>query len=129
MLATVAASVPQNQNTNHEVESPKKNKIQVSNTKKPLFFYVNLAKRYIQQRDEVVLSALGMGITTVVTIAEILKNNGLATEKKISTSSVSLKDENKGRLVQKAKIEIVMEKTEKSTESEAAATDDGNEKK
>lgn len=26
-------------------------------------------------------------------------------------------------------IEIVMEKTEKSTESEAAATDDGNEKK
>lgn len=44
MLATVAASVPQNQNTNHEVESPKKNKIQVSNTKKPLFFYVNLAK-------------------------------------------------------------------------------------
>ncbi|KAG5087206.1 hypothetical protein JHK82_054603 [Glycine max] len=129
MLATVAASVPQNQNSNHEVESPKKNKIQVSNTKKPLFFYVNLAKRYIQQRDEVVLSALGMGITTVVTIAEILKNNGLATEKKISTSSVSLKDENKGRLVQKAKIEIVMEKTEKSTESEAAATDDGNEKK
>lgn len=44
MLATVAASVPQNQNTNHGVESPKKNKIQVSNTKKPLFFYVNLAK-------------------------------------------------------------------------------------
>nr|CAB3504428.1 unnamed protein product [Digitaria exilis] len=32
------------------------NRIQVSNTKKPLFFYVNLAK----QHDDVELSALGM---------------------------------------------------------------------
>ncbi|RRT81307.1 hypothetical protein B296_00003151 [Ensete ventricosum] len=54
----------------------KKNRIQVSNTKKPLFFYVNLAKvlpqfptwkslvfcvRYMQQYNEVELSALGMG--------------------------------------------------------------------
>ncbi|CAK9173952.1 unnamed protein product [Ilex paraguariensis] len=52
-------------------------------------------------------------ITTVVTIAEILKNNGLATEKKILTSTVGMKDENKGRLVQKARIEIVLGKTEK----------------
>jgi len=45
-MPTVAAPpVPQIQNTNdHEIESPKKNRIQVSNTKKPLFFYVNLAK-------------------------------------------------------------------------------------
>ncbi|WCJ43860.1 Alba DNA/RNA-binding protein [Euphorbia peplus] len=91
----------------------KKNRIQVSNTKKPLFFYVNLAKRYIQQHNEVELSALGMAITTVVTIAEILKNNGLATEKKVLTSTVGMKDENKGRLVQKAKIEIVLGKSEK----------------
>uniref|UniRef100_A0A162A8U2 Uncharacterized protein n=1 Tax=Daucus carota subsp. sativus TaxID=79200 RepID=A0A162A8U2_DAUCS len=28
-------------------DSPKKNRIQVSNTKKPLFFYVNLAKMEI----------------------------------------------------------------------------------
>ncbi|KAI3905394.1 hypothetical protein MKW92_008863 [Papaver armeniacum] len=55
----------------------KKNRIQVSNTKKPLFFYVNLAKRYMRQHSEVELSALGM-------------------------------DENKGRLVQKAKIEIFL---------------------
>ncbi|CAN1729402.1 Uncharacterized protein At2g34160 [Linum perenne] len=84
-------------------QQQKKNRIQVSNTKKPLFFYVNLAKRYIQQHNEVELSALGMAITTVVTIAEILKNNGLATEKKVLTSTVGMKDENKGRLVQKAK--------------------------
>ncbi|CAH2044587.1 unnamed protein product [Thlaspi arvense] len=88
-------------------ESQKKNRIQVSNTKKPLFFYVNLAKRYIQQHNEVELSALGMAITTVVTISEILKNNGLAKEKKVLTSTVGMKDENKGR------IEIVLGKSDK----------------
>ncbi|GAB4855381.1 hypothetical protein Ancab_024003 [Ancistrocladus abbreviatus] len=93
--------------------SQKKNRIQVSNTKKPLFFYVNLAKRYIQQHNEVELSALGMAITTVVTIAEILKNNGFALEKKVATSTVGMKDETRGRMVQKAKIEIVLEKTDK----------------
>ncbi|CAI8583175.1 unnamed protein product [Vicia faba] len=115
-------------------EPNKKNRIQVSNTKKPLFFYVNLAKRYIQQHNEVELSALGMAIATVVTIAEILKNNGLATEKKVLTSTVGMKDESKGRLVQKAKIEIVLGKSEKfdnlmahsaaTTKSEAATEDD-----
>ncbi|XP_022946135.1 uncharacterized protein At2g34160-like isoform X2 [Cucurbita moschata] len=94
-------------------ETQKKNRIQVSNTKKPLFFYVNLAKRYIQQHNEVELSALGM---------EILKNNGLATEKKVLTSTVGMKDENKGRLVQKAKIEIVLGKSEKFDSLMTAAT-------
>ncbi|KAI7740596.1 hypothetical protein M8C21_018207 [Ambrosia artemisiifolia] len=94
-------------------EHPKKNRIQVSNTKKPLFFYVNLAKRYIQEHDEVELSALGMAITTVVTVAEILKNNGLAIEKKVVTSTIGMKDEARGRLIQKARIEIVLGKTEK----------------
>ncbi|KAK8467957.1 hypothetical protein PHAVU_007G188600 [Phaseolus vulgaris] len=126
-MATVAAAAPVAD------ESPKKNRIQVSNTKKPLFFYVNLAKRYIQQHNEVELSALGMAIATVVTIAEILKNNGLATEKRVLTSTVGMKDESKGRLVQKAKIEIVLGKSEKfdnlmsspnRTESESAAADD-----
>ncbi|CAA6671751.1 unnamed protein product [Spirodela intermedia] len=82
-------------------DAHKKNRIQVSNTKKPLFFYVNLAKRYMQQHNEVELSALGMAIATVVTIAEILKNNGLAVEKKITTSTVEVKDESRGRPMQK----------------------------
>ncbi|VAH68107.1 unnamed protein product [Triticum turgidum subsp. durum] len=83
--------------------SAKKNRIQVSTNKKPLYFYVNLAKRYMQNYDEVELSALGMAIGTVVTVSEILKNNGLATEKKILTSTIDTKDESKGRLVRKAK--------------------------
>ncbi|KAG4961614.1 hypothetical protein JHK87_038247 [Glycine soja] len=126
-------------------DSYKKNRIQVSNTKKPLFFYVNLAKRYMQQHDEVELSALGMVLTfglpfsnplrslvrsiaiaTVVTVAEILKNNGLAVEKKITTSTVDIKDDSRGRPVQKAKIEIVLGKTENFDElMAAAAAEDG----
>ncbi|KAL1225254.1 hypothetical protein V5N11_003613 [Cardamine amara subsp. amara] len=109
------------------VESHKKNRIQVSNTKKPLFFYVNLAKRYIQQHNEVELSALGMAITTVVTISEILKNNGLATEKKVLTSTVGMKDENKGKIVQKAKIEIVLGKSEKFDSLMSHVTDETTE--
>nr|BAJ96821.1 predicted protein [Hordeum vulgare subsp. vulgare]BAJ98262.1 predicted protein [Hordeum vulgare subsp. vulgare] len=116
-------------------EPQKKNRIQVSNTKKPLFFYVNLAKRYMQMHNEVELSALGMAIATVVTVAEILKNNGLAVEKKIMTSTVDVNDESRGRPMQKAKIEIVLGKTENfdelmaaaAEEREVAAAEDGEE--
>ncbi|XP_065009703.1 uncharacterized protein At2g34160-like isoform X1 [Musa acuminata AAA Group] len=109
-------------------DSYKNNRIQVSNTKKPLFFYVNLAKRYMQQHNEVELSALGMAIATVVTIAEILKNNGLAVEKKITTSTVDVKDESRGWPIQKAKvtIEILLGKTENFDELMAAAAEGDN---
>ncbi|XP_042049344.1 uncharacterized protein At2g34160-like [Salvia splendens] len=102
-------------------ENQKKNRIQVSNTKKPLFFYVNLAKRYMQQHSEVELSGLGMAISTVVSVAEILKNNGFAVEKKIMTSTVEIKDDFRGRPVQKAKIEVVLGKTANFDELMAAA--------
>uniref|UniRef100_A0A0E0G3F6 DNA/RNA-binding protein Alba-like domain-containing protein n=1 Tax=Oryza nivara TaxID=4536 RepID=A0A0E0G3F6_ORYNI len=105
-------------------EAHKKNRIQVSNTKKPLFFYVNLAKRYMQLHNEVELSALGMAIATVVTVAEILKNNGLAVEKKIMTSTVDVKDDSRSRPMQKAKIEIVLGKTDKFDELMAAAAEE-----
>ncbi|CAN4100215.1 unnamed protein product [Withania somnifera] len=108
------------------VDSQKKNRIQVSNTKKPLFFYVNLSKRYMQQYNEVELSALGMAISTVVSIAEILKNNGLATEKEITTSTVDVKEDMRGRPVQKAKIEIVLGKTANFDELMLAGQNDGN---
>eukprot|EP00854_Cymbomonas_tetramitiformis_P018898 gene18898-22576_t len=88
------------------------NRIQVSNTKKPLFFYVNLAKRFLQQHAEVELSALGMAVATVVTVAEILKNNGLAVEKRIQTCTVEMRDDFKDRPVQKAKMEIVLGKSD-----------------
>ncbi|KAL1554914.1 hypothetical protein AAHA92_15418 [Salvia divinorum] len=105
-------------------DTQKKNRIQVSNTKKPLFFYVNLAKRYMQQHNEVELSALGMAISTVVSVAEILKNNGFAVEKKIMTSTVEIRDESRGRPISKAKIEIVLGKTQKFDELMAAAAEE-----
>ncbi|XP_044463374.1 uncharacterized protein At2g34160-like [Mangifera indica] len=111
-------------NIDLSADSIKKNRIQVSNTKKPLFFYVNLAKRYMQQHNQVELSALGMAIATVVTVAEILKNNGLAVEKKIMTSTVDMRDESRGRSVQKAKIEILLEKTANFDELMAAAAEE-----
>ena len=40
-------------------ETYKKNRIQVSNTKKPLFFYVNLAKVLISLSIFVISSAMG----------------------------------------------------------------------
>ncbi|XP_022749506.1 uncharacterized protein At2g34160-like [Durio zibethinus] len=107
--------------TDSSASNNKKNRIQVSNTKKPLFFYVNLAKRYMQQYNEVELSALGMAIATVVTIAEILKNNGLVVEKKITTSTIDMREESRGRPVQKVKIEILLGKSEKFDELMAAA--------
>ncbi|KAL3643096.1 hypothetical protein CASFOL_013911 [Castilleja foliolosa] len=111
-------------NINITGDSQKKNRIQVSNTKKPLFFYVNLAKRYMQQHNEVELSALGMAISTVVSVAEILKNNGFAVEKKIMTSTVEIRDESRGRPISKAKIEIVLGKTEKFDELMASAAEE-----
>ncbi|KAI6683927.1 hypothetical protein NL676_029840 [Syzygium grande] len=81
---------------------------------------------YMQQYNEVELFALGMAIATVVTMAEILKNNGFAAEKKITTSTVGIKDESRGRPVQKAKMEILLGKLEKFDELMAAATEQAN---
>ncbi|CAM8911496.1 unnamed protein product [Rhodiola kirilowii] len=111
-------------NISIDENSQKRNRIQVSNTKKPLFFYVNLAKRYMQQFNEVELSALGMAISTVVTITEILKNNGFAVEKKIATSTVDIKDESRSRPVQKAKIEILLGKSDNFDKLMAAAAEE-----
>ncbi|KAL6184001.1 hypothetical protein ACLB2K_045409 [Fragaria x ananassa] len=44
-------------------------------------------RRYMQLNNEVELSGLEMAIATVVTIAGILKNNGLDVEKKIITKT------------------------------------------
>lgn len=60
----------------------------------------------------------------MVTVAEILKNNGLAVEKKIMTSTVDVKDDSRSRPMQKAKIEIVLGKTDKFDELMAAAAEE-----
>lgn len=46
-----------------------------------------------QEHGEVQLSALGIAVAPMVTVAEILKNRGLAVEKKLCTSLESLSDD------------------------------------
>lgn len=53
-----------------------RNRIQVSREKRPLNFYIGLAKKFLANEDVVELSGLGMAVTTVVTVAEILKASG-----------------------------------------------------
>ncbi|KAI3700785.1 hypothetical protein L2E82_45423 [Cichorium intybus] len=94
-------------------------RIQVSKTKKPFIFYLNLAKKYIHRYNNIELTALGMAIPTVVVISEILKANGIATQKLISISTIKTKDEFTGKPLQKAKIEIVMGKIDESDKPKA----------
>ncbi|KAG2451051.1 hypothetical protein HYH02_004319 [Chlamydomonas schloesseri] len=61
------------------------NRVQVSSNKKPLQFYLNLSKRLLQEHGEVELSALGLAVSNMVTVAEILKKDGWAVEKSIRT--------------------------------------------
>lgn len=87
-------------------------RIQVSLGKKPLFFYVNLAKKLMQQHGEVQLSALGFAMSNMVSVAEILKKDKLAVEKKLTTSIDTLSDQGRPRPVRKPKMEIVLVKSE-----------------
>jgi len=86
------------------------NKIQVSATKQSLSFYVYLSKKFLKNNDEIELSGLGGAINTVVSCAEIMKNQKLATISKIQTSSVSVSGKN-DQSFQKAKIQVYLKKT------------------
>ncbi|GFY96975.1 hypothetical protein Acr_11g0012810 [Actinidia rufa] len=85
-----------------------------------MFLLANVKNRGV----EFIIWFSAAAISTVVSIAEILKNNGFAIEKKIMTSTVDMKDESRGRPVQKAKasvtIEILLGKTAKFDELMAA---------
>ncbi|KAH0993857.1 hypothetical protein GBA52_005340 [Prunus armeniaca] len=119
-IAATAATAAESQKKTKKMN---KNRIHVSNSKRPFLFYCNLAKRHIKQYNSVELFALGMAIPTVITIAETLKRNGLAVEKKISTCTVvsKLVDVENGRIVLKAQIAILLEKAEKIEETAVAA--------
>jgi len=60
-------------------------RILVSSTRKPVS-HINLAKRFLSEHGEVHLSALGVAIGPMVTVAEILKSRHLATVTKLRTS-------------------------------------------
>ncbi|KAJ0575953.1 putative Alba-like domain superfamily protein [Helianthus annuus] len=70
---------------------------------------VKYMEEYIKRYHNVKLSALGMAIPTVVLISEILKEDGLATQKLIAVSTVQTNDKFTSRHIQKAKAEKTTE--------------------
>ncbi|CAL8472066.1 g11608 [Coccomyxa elongata] len=97
-------------------------RIQVSTNKKPLFFYVNLAKRFLQEHGEVQLSALGLAISSMVTVAEILKSGQWAVESRITTGLDTTEEEGRDRPMQKAKMEIILIKSPQFNDLMAASS-------
>ncbi|PNW78331.1 hypothetical protein CHLRE_09g401600v5 [Chlamydomonas reinhardtii] len=101
------------------------NRVQVSSNKKPLQFYLNLSKRLLNEYGEVELSALGLAVSNMVTVAEILKKDGWAVEKSIRTGlellehSAAVEEDGEGgaapaaggRSVSKPKMEVVLAKS------------------
>lgn len=67
------SAVPQDTDLTYDVPC---RRIQVSREKRPLNFFVTLSKKFLTTDDVVELSGLGLAVTTVVTIAEILKSSG-----------------------------------------------------
>ncbi|KAK9806923.1 hypothetical protein WJX72_007638 [[Myrmecia] bisecta] len=100
-------------------------RILVSSTRKPIS-YINLAKRFLQEHGEVQLTALGIAVAPMVTVAEILKNRNLAVEKKLVTALECMRDDWRTR--QKPKMEIILTKSPQfdeiiEAENEAPQTD------
>ncbi|KAA8494993.1 Uncharacterized protein FVE85_3234 [Porphyridium purpureum] len=70
-------------------EKMRSNRIQVSKDKKPQSFFLNLAKRFLSNHQEVELSGLGGAIVSTVTLAEILKSQGYVSIVRVETSLVA----------------------------------------
>ncbi|GLI66391.1 hypothetical protein VaNZ11_010183 [Volvox africanus] len=84
------------------------NRVQVSTNKKPLQFYLNLSRRIMAEHGEVELSALGLAVSNMVTVAEILKKDGWAVEKSLRTGLETLESEGEQRSTSKPKMEVVL---------------------
>ena len=54
--------------------------MQVSSSGKPLHYFVELSKRFLQEHGEVQLSAIGLAIPQAVNVSQILTTSGFATE-------------------------------------------------
>ncbi|OMO95568.1 DNA/RNA-binding protein Alba-like protein [Corchorus olitorius] len=122
-VASITSSPAKTGSPQETKKMKNKNRVHISNTKKPFLFYLNLAKRYIKNNEEVELCGLGMAIPTVITLAEILKQNGFAIQKGVRTSTaISQELDRMGRQVMKARIEIVLAKAEKLDTTNVAVT-------
>ncbi|XP_058773019.1 uncharacterized protein At2g34160-like [Vicia villosa] len=119
VLLTTTGEMKNIKVNNGEVEKEKKIfRIQVSKTKKPLFFYLNLAKKQLKTDNDVELCALGTAIPTIIIMSEILKRNGWAIQKSIVTSTIEAKEDKEGRVgAPKAKLDILLGKAKSVDQS------------
>ncbi|XP_035836885.1 uncharacterized protein At2g34160-like isoform X5 [Helianthus annuus] len=70
---------------------------------------MEVTEEYIKRYNNVKLSALGMAIPIVVLISEILKEDGLVTQKLIAVSTIQTNDKFTSRHIQKAKVWNVLQ--------------------
>ena len=109
---TTTTTSSTNDKSEEEPKAEIRTRIRISNNR-GLFFFVNLAKKYMAQMPDTTpldLSAIGAAINTAVSCAEILKNNKLVTLHKIETSTVVLQAGG-GRTANKPKMQIYLLKT------------------
>lgn len=86
-----------------------RNRIQVSREKRPLNFFVGLAKKFLINEDEIELSGLGLAVTTVVTVVEILRAAGQVGITRMETSLVDSGADGRAT-APKAKIQVWVHK-------------------
>jgi DNA-binding protein len=86
------------------------NKVLVSSSRKPTV-YIGVCQKILGEYGEVRLSGLGVAMSSLVTVAEILKSRGLVTEKNIITSLEELDSDDGSGKRKKPKLEIILEKT------------------
>lgn len=95
-------------------ESNNTGRMQISKNKKPVSTYVHIAKRLLAENSEGTLeiSALGIAMTTVASVAEVMRKEGLVTIEKIDTSMVKLENARNVE-VEKARLSVLVKKTAK----------------
>jgi len=87
--------------------------IKVSSTAHSVFFYVDLATKFLVDHDQIHISGLGKTVTVVVTLAEILKKEGIANVIGIQTSLVPVPPEQRkpgAGKTNKSKIDLIITK-------------------
>lgn len=91
--------------------------MKISSAKKP-GVYVGASQKVLAEHGIVRLSALGAAMSSLVTVAEILKTKDLAVEKKVMISLEEFEnDDESGTTRRKPKLEVVLERSDNFEEA------------
>lgn len=91
--------------------------MKISSAKKP-GVYVGASQKVLAEHGIVRLSALGAAMSSLVTVAEILKSKDLAVEKKVMISLEEFEnDDESGTTRRKPKLEVLLERSDNFEEA------------